>query len=291
MEQGKLAEAIVSYQRLMDQKPGPQAYSRAAHVRWLKGDLAGAIELMSMSAGTSGTWDREAAAWAHVRLASYELEADRPQTASRLIETALAFQPDYPPALLLRGRLLLTQGKHLEAVSPLRLAASLNPLPEHHWVLAEALKAAGREEEAARVEARLLQQGAKDDSRTFSLYLATTGKNLAVAVRLAEEELKVRSDVFTLDALAWAYRGAGRIQEAQVLSARALAEGTLDARLFYHAGVIAAKAGRNEEAEKRLESARVREQMLLPSERRHLREVLAHCRSSGPPTKSKEDRS
>jgi len=50
MEQGRLAEAIDAYQRMIDLKPGPQAYSRGAHVRWLKGDLQGAIELARMAA-------------------------------------------------------------------------------------------------------------------------------------------------------------------------------------------------------------------------------------------------
>src|SRR5437016_4211778 len=35
MEQGRLDEAIPAYQTMMDQKPGPQAYMRAAHMRWL----------------------------------------------------------------------------------------------------------------------------------------------------------------------------------------------------------------------------------------------------------------
>ena len=33
MEQGKLKEAIDAYQKMMDQKPNTQAYSRAAHIR------------------------------------------------------------------------------------------------------------------------------------------------------------------------------------------------------------------------------------------------------------------
>jgi hypothetical protein len=36
MEQGKLNEAVEAYQTIMDQRPGPQAYSRAAHIHWLK---------------------------------------------------------------------------------------------------------------------------------------------------------------------------------------------------------------------------------------------------------------
>src|SRR5438093_6911119 len=34
MEQGRLTEAVVAYQAMMDQKPGPEAYARAAHIRW-----------------------------------------------------------------------------------------------------------------------------------------------------------------------------------------------------------------------------------------------------------------
>src|SRR5436190_238772 len=42
MEQGKLPEAITAIQRLVELKPGTEAYSRIAQVRWLTGDLSGA---------------------------------------------------------------------------------------------------------------------------------------------------------------------------------------------------------------------------------------------------------
>jgi len=48
MEQGRLDEAIEAYQKMIDLKPGPQSYSRAAHVRWLKGDLSGAIPVIGI---------------------------------------------------------------------------------------------------------------------------------------------------------------------------------------------------------------------------------------------------
>lgn len=46
MEQGKLTEAIQACQQLVNLKPGVEAYSRIAHLRWLKGDLAGATAMM-----------------------------------------------------------------------------------------------------------------------------------------------------------------------------------------------------------------------------------------------------
>ena len=39
MEQGRLSEAAAAYQKMIDLKPFYQSYTRAAHLRWLKGDL------------------------------------------------------------------------------------------------------------------------------------------------------------------------------------------------------------------------------------------------------------
>ncbi|MGQ0657771.1 MAG: tetratricopeptide repeat protein [Chromatiales bacterium] len=279
MEQGKLDEAVGAYQSMMDQKPGPQAYSRAAHIRWLRGDLAGAIELMQMAAGGGSSRDPESSAWAYVRLARYELQAGHTQKASDQISAALALQPDYAPALLARGELLLAEEKNTEAVTLLRRAAELNPLPEYRWALIEALQAAGRAEEAKGVQGQLMQRGAADDPRTYALYLATVGDNIDTALRLAQQELKVRADVITLDALAWALRTTGNIEAARKYSERALAEGTEDARLFYHAGVIAAASGQNGEAQRWLDKATAIQQMLLPSERAQLAKESAALQS------------
>lgn len=268
MEQGKLTEAVAAYDDMLKQKPSPQGYIRAAHMRWLTGDLDGAIQLMRMA--TQGFRDAEASAWAHVRLALYEFQAGRMQQAANHLATAAAWRPDYPPALLAQGRLLLAEGQYERAATALTRAAARNPLPEYQWSLIEALHAAGREDEAGEVEQQLMLRGATDDRRTFALYLATTGHDPERAVQLAREELDVRRDVFTLDALAWALNAAGQPQEAHDVSTRALATGTQDARLFYHAGVIAASVGQPEEAARWFAKATAVQQMLLPSERAHL---------------------
>jgi len=45
MEQGRLSEAIGAYQEMVNLRPDLQSYTRVAHLRWLKGDLEGAIAL------------------------------------------------------------------------------------------------------------------------------------------------------------------------------------------------------------------------------------------------------
>ena len=77
MEQGRLAEAAAAYQQMLDLKPFYQSYTRAAHVRWLKGDLEGAIAAMRLAIESASPRDPESSAWAWTRLAAYELQAGR----------------------------------------------------------------------------------------------------------------------------------------------------------------------------------------------------------------------
>lgn len=275
MEQGRLTEAVDAYQSMMDQRPGPHAYGRAAHIRWLKGDLPGAIDMMRKAAKASGARSPEAGAWAHVRLALYELQAGRHSEASNHIQAALSLQPEYPPALAAQARVLIAEGKIDAAIEPLSHAAESNPLPAYQWALIDVLQAAGRQADARAVEAQLHRHGASTDARTFALYLATTGQQIETALRLAQQELKTRQDIFTFDALAWALHAAGRDQEAYAFSRRALSENTQDARLFYHGAVIAAAAGDHEEATGLLAKAITLERMLLPSERAQLEKECA----------------
>jgi hypothetical protein len=80
----------------------------------------------------------------------------------------------------------------------------------------------------------------------------------------------IRRDVFTHDALAWALAQAGRAAEAQLHATEALSEGTVDARLFLHAGIIASLNNDNKQAKRLLRKASLIQQMLLPSERKLL---------------------
>ena len=275
MEQGRLEEAVAAYQRMVDLRPDLQSYARAAHIRWLKGDLAGATELMQMAVSAASPRDPESAAWVSSRLGLYLFEAAAMTEAWDAAGSALEFQSEYPPALLLRGRILLAQAKPAEAVQTLKRAVERNPLPEYQWALAEALRSAGRDEEAGAVEKALQRHGSSADPRTYALYLATRGENVELATRLSEKELDCRSDVFTHDALAWSLAATGRVQEARERMEMALAEGTQDARLFFHAAVISTRCGRPLEAGAWLEKTGKLVHLLLPSERKQFQTVAA----------------
>jgi len=60
----------------------------------------------------------------------------------------------------------------------------------------------------------------------------------AEAGRHCQEARRERDDLYTEDTCAWALYRAGRLDEAEAASRKALALGTPDARLLHHAGAI-----------------------------------------------------
>ena len=173
----------------------------------------------------------------------------------------------------------LNDTDHALAVQVLQKAAAANPLPEYQWTLLEAYREAADDASAASVNAMLLERGAIDDARSYALYLAASGQRVDEALELARAELNIRQDSFTLDTLAWALAANGDLHSAYDFSKLAVTKGTQDARLFYHAGVIASALGERSEAVRWLGKAMAIRQMLLPSERRHLGKEFAALES------------
>jgi tetratricopeptide (TPR) repeat protein len=270
LEQGRIAEAAQAYQKLMDLKPGMQAYLRAAQLRWAQGDGTGAIEMAFQAVKASSPVEPETSAWAATRLAFYDWQMGYGKQALEACESALKVVPFYPPALLVQGRIWLAQGRASAAIPALQQAVRQNPLPEYQWALIEALHAENKFEEAKPIEAALRDKGAAEDPRTFALYLASQKRDVPQALQLAQGELKNRQDAASYDALAWAQQQAGQSAEAWQNVQKALATGVQDARLFFHAATIAQANQQSAAARRYLKQARQRQQTLLPSERAQL---------------------
>jgi tetratricopeptide (TPR) repeat protein len=75
------------------------------------------------------------------------------------------------------------------------------------------------------------------------------------ALELSLAELDSRKDVYGYDAAAWAYYKNSNYKDAQTMMDLALALGTRDARLYYHAGMIAFALHDNEKAGQYLDQA------------------------------------
>jgi len=279
LDQGRLDEAVSSYERMMRRRPDSRAYARVAEVRLLTGDLEGAREALRTASRAVSTRDREAFGWIWARLALVELQSGHDRDALTISASAVKIAPGSPVAQFVRGRVLLASASYDEAVAALELAAARTPLPDILRALADAYEGCGRGQDAARVMAKLEAAGEPEDPRAFGLWLAETGRDPERALALAQAEMGRRRDVYTFDALAMAEAASGRVADARVHMAEALRHGSEDPRLWYHAGIIAAMAGQSEEARTWFLRASSQSQILLPSLRRDLAKRLAAAES------------
>ncbi|HWD18598.1 MAG TPA: tetratricopeptide repeat protein [Verrucomicrobiae bacterium] len=272
---GKVREAVDAYQEMVNRRPDLQSYGRIAQVRWITGDVDGAVEAMTLASGAGSPLNAEPTSWALTRLALYQLQLGNVAESRKVVARSLQILPDNAVGHAADGRIELALGDVGGAIQSFQKAADLSHLPEPQWLLADTLRRAGQTNAAAAVENELERRGAVEDPRSYALYLATRGRHPDVALRLAERELTVRGDVFTHDALAWALQANGRLPEAQTEMHKALAEGTQDARLFFHAAAIAQALGQSADAERYTSAALKFKTMLFPSEENQLLQIAA----------------
>jgi tetratricopeptide (TPR) repeat protein len=92
-------------------------------------------------------------------------------------------------------------------------------------------------------------------NRQLALFYADHDRKGAEAYNLATQEYALRRDIYGADTVAWTALHAGKIAEAQTAMQDALRLETRDARLFYHAGMIAEAAGDRARAQEYLTRA------------------------------------
>jgi tetratricopeptide (TPR) repeat protein len=270
VDRGQLDEASTAYQRMVDLRPDMHSYSRAAHVRYLTGDLPGALEAMAMASRAASPRNREGFAWTWAKLAQYQLQSGAPELAQSSAERALEVAPDSPQALKVSAQIRLARSELEPALDALRKAIERSPHPELLWMSVEALRGLDRTEQAHELEVTLLASGESEDPRAFALYLATIGRDLPLAERLVQAEWAERKDCYGYEALAWVQSARGRHAEALRNAERSIATRSEDPRLYYHAGLIAERAGDPDRARDWLAHAASGASLLLPSQRAQL---------------------
>ena len=244
---GRYDEAVATFQKMVDLRPGVGSYARASYVRELYGDLPGAVEAMRMAADTAEGLG-EAGVWTRVQLGHLLLQLDRREEAEAEYRRALAVDPNSMLAIAGLGRLKMAAGDYAGAIPEFERAFQGLPLPEFVLALGDLYEATGRPEEAARQFelSRALQQlfagsGGNADLE-LALFEAERG-DPAKAVELARRELARSQSIHASDVLAWALYQAGDYPAAREASRQALRLGTQDGLMLFHAGMIDARLG------------------------------------------------
>lgn len=260
VELGDYEGAIRAAQKMVDLRPDTASYSRVSYLRSLHGDTEGAIEAMRVAVRAADPRSPESVAWCRVHLGLELMKAGRRDEAEREFDEALAVFPDYYMALSAKARARLSAGDTASALELYKRAQERVPLPETIIAHGDLLARLGREEEAKKEYelAEFIERNgasAATYSRQLALFLADHDIKLDEALTIARRERAARSDIYTCDALAWCLFKKGLFREAKEAMDEALRLGTRDARLFYHAGMIANALGNQRDARKYLQLA------------------------------------
>lgn len=241
LELGEYDQAFDAFDQMMRLKPSAAAYARVAYARELQGNLTGALESMTLAVEATAPGDLEALAWHHAQVGVLCLELGKLQRAKEAFVRASHAFPGHPFAVTGYARLLESEGDSAGALTLLRDLADRLPSPDHWVLVADLLRREMRQAEADRYDAMAEASWRRElgEPANFAWFLADRGRHLDEAVRLAHQAAAMRGDIFTEDALAWAYFKAGQIGEARKHSGRALRTGSKNPRLRAHADAIA----------------------------------------------------
>jgi tetratricopeptide (TPR) repeat protein len=242
-------------QRLPDE---PAVLARQAQYYFLTGSIEEARQTSALAAeiATEAGLSRADQAFFLMVAGRMDFEGGQYRSAEGHLRRAIEIDDSAPGPLVELGRVLLARRHADEAITTLEKAAALVPEPLTLAWLADAYQTTGAVESAEdqhatiNAIARLAQPAYR---LSIASILAVSGRDPHRALELAQEELSIRSDPTTWHVYAMALLSNGATEEAYEAIQRAL--GPADARLQYHAGMIAAAAGRETEAITHLEGA------------------------------------
>jgi tetratricopeptide (TPR) repeat protein len=254
---GNYAEAEANAQWMMNLRPNnTPALLIGAKLRVLFGDASGAIAFLNQAYTQTSPIEVEELAWIANQIASIQVEAGQVDSAEKTLTRAEELFAGYPYTLENLARVRMAENRATDAAQLLARAVAADRDPHVLYLLAAAQRAAGQADAAAAtlVEFEPLagQDATSNEQSKLDLILADAEKpaTAQAALTVAQGEFAERKDVWTLDAYAWALYANAKYEEANVQIQKALAVGIRSAQIFDHAGHIAQRLNRSEEARK-----------------------------------------
>ena len=251
-ELGDYPGAAEAYARLATASPGTAAVdARRARLAFLTGRTDDARVLAATAADEAREAGLFGASLAFYLMAPGQVAFDAGHygEAIRWYRRALAATPGYYLAQAGLAKSLAATGDTRGAIRLYEKAIATVPQPDlvaalgDLYTLRHDPRRAARQYATVEVIATLARINQQVYNRQLAVFYADHHLRPDEAVRLAGAELAVRKDVFGSDAYAWTLVRAGRPSEARAASDRALALGTPDAKLWYHAGMISKALG------------------------------------------------
>jgi tetratricopeptide (TPR) repeat protein len=258
-DMGQYEDAMGAYSRMRE--PAGSARSAAAlgcmrdsrisYLKFIHGDTPGAIKMMqgALAAAIAERMPRENVAWSEYQLGEYFFQAGDLAGAEKAYSEGLEYYPNYYRDLAGLAKVRAAECRFDDAVKFYQAALNVVPFPDYAAALGDVYSKLGRPAQTRQqydlVEfmAHLNTVNKVLYNRELAVYYADHEINLPQALELARKELEVRQDVYTWDALAWSLYKNHQSEQAVEAMRKALAAGTQDAALFFHAGMIHRRLG------------------------------------------------
>jgi tetratricopeptide (TPR) repeat protein len=240
---------------------GPGTATRLAKRAAVEGRLDDAVEASAAATIAASDLDLRPAEAAFYRfqLGHFLARAGRFAEALRALDAGLAIDHKHLPSLEAKAHVLVSLGRLRDARALYERLVARTPAADLYGELAKVYRALGRTTDADAMVAQGLALGHEQ----ISLYPAER-RHLAsffaeyepaTALELAKADFETRRDVGAYDTLAWAFFRNGLYDDALRYVDDALAQGTRDAALLYHAGMIEQAAGHSHRAARLLREA------------------------------------
>jgi tetratricopeptide (TPR) repeat protein len=262
MELGRYDDARASFASVAGNTSDLSVAPRLARWAEIQGHPDSAYRLMNQS--LLAIVDRpevpaEQKAWYWLRIGDLQLRRGKLDEAANDYQRGLAVHEDDYRLLTAMAKLegARHEWKHAIDYGERAVAVSFDPatlgvISDSYLALGDSAKA---DEYAHAMEVAVSRQKTAYH-REWSLFLLNHGRRVSEVLSKAQDELETRQDIYGYDVTAWALHASGRDAEAREMMKHALALGTQDAMLFYHAAVIDRALGKADVATSELEHAR-----------------------------------
>jgi tetratricopeptide (TPR) repeat protein len=249
IELGEYDQAFATFDAMVALRPSATAYARVAYARELRGDLEGAVDAMHMAEQAAAAEDSEARAWYAAQLGELFVRMGQLADADREYRRSIFLYPNYPHAMVGVGKVKAARGDRQGALAIYLEQLKRTPTLDLAWRIGDLYAQQGVSTQSERYYALAEELAGPDIAQTeanLAVFLADHDRRLPDAVKIAEHVAASRRDIFTEDALAFAYYKVGRLRDAIQASGRALRTGTRDDRILSHAATICAAIGGRE---------------------------------------------
>ncbi|HLX60971.1 MAG TPA: tetratricopeptide repeat protein [Planctomycetota bacterium] len=251
LEMGDFDKCESNYVRAMELAPGMFSFSRWANLQFMRGGIPESIEFHKQALADA-VKNRIACniAWCNVQLGYMYFRIGNFEKAGEDYQAALEAFPQSNLALEYLAELRAAQGKYDESAELYEKALAITPRPETYQALGDMWAFANQPEKAkpliAKAATLYLESVNRGNIHYFhhlaGLY-SDSQKLPDEALRWAQRDYEIRKGVYACDGLAWAYYNRGQYNEAADAMKKALAFGTRDSHLYYHASMIYFQSG------------------------------------------------